>query len=393
MPNNFADRKCIDKDIYSSTNPRVFAQGGNYYVPDGVTEITIEAYWGDAFYVRNDGGFYDRVNITEANTGSAFAPAGTRETLGNGQTVYTTKIRDVIDNITQKKITSLEAVLYAFSVSGRVAASFLTTDMPAYTTTEELLHAFDSLIGMIRKASEVKQSLETFFKDDEWQISREFIPELIELFEEQIDTDALASYAAQLREHYASLRTVAFCDCIAHTYDCVKVAEQEGILKTYSEWFPALDCYSMPIQSLSDQISQCQNIESLQSWMRFASIDQQCSDHEMKDYLAFIESQHIAPNEIVPIYRRSFLTKWLMDTLVLENVPYLQNFQSYAHEKVISDFKDKDSNQLQIAQARLIDILSHEKPSGINRLASAMDEVTILRREAEKKRRITPLRI
>jgi hypothetical protein len=100
---NFADRKCIDKDIYSGTNPRVFAQGGNYYVPDGVTEITIEAYWGDAFYVRNDGGFYDRVNITEANTGSAFAPAGTRETLGNGQTVYTTKIRDVIDNITQKK--------------------------------------------------------------------------------------------------------------------------------------------------------------------------------------------------------------------------------------------------------------------------------------------------
>jgi len=100
---NFADRKCINKDIYSTTNPRVFAQGGNYYVPDGVTEITIEAYWGDAFYVRNDGGFYDRVNITEANTGSAFAPAGTRETLGNGQTVYTTKIRDVIDNITQKK--------------------------------------------------------------------------------------------------------------------------------------------------------------------------------------------------------------------------------------------------------------------------------------------------
>ena len=295
-------------------------------------------------------------------------------------------------SITQKKITSLETVLYAFSVSGRAAASFLTTDMPAPTTTEELLHAFDSLIGMIRKASEVKQSLETFFKDDEWQISREFIPELIELFEEQIDTDALASYAAQLREHYASLRTAAFCDCIAHTYDCVKVAEQEGILKTYSEWFPALDCYSMPIQSLSDQISQCQNIESLQSWMRFASIDQQCSDHEMKDYLAFIESQHIAPNEIVPIYRKSFLTKWLMDTLVLENVPYLQNFQSYAHEKVISDFKDKDSNQLQIAQARLIDKLSHEKPSGINRLASAMDEVTILRREAEKKRRITPLR-
>ena len=99
---NFADRKCIDKDLYDVSG-RIFAQGGNYYVPDGVTEITIEAYWGKAIYVRNDENSYDRVNITEANTGSAFAPAGTRETLGNGQTVYTTKIRDVIDNITQKK--------------------------------------------------------------------------------------------------------------------------------------------------------------------------------------------------------------------------------------------------------------------------------------------------
>ena len=100
---NFADRKCIDKDIYSSTNPRVFAQGGNYYVPDGVSSITIEAYWGDAIYVRNDGNYYDRVNITADNTGSPFAPAGTRGTLDNGKTVYTTKIRDVIDNIKQKK--------------------------------------------------------------------------------------------------------------------------------------------------------------------------------------------------------------------------------------------------------------------------------------------------
>lgn len=99
---NFADRQCTGKDIYDTTY-RVFAQGGNYYVPDGVTEITIEAYWGKAIYVCDEGNSYDRVNITEGTTGTHFAPAGTRPALGNGQTVYTTKIRDVIDNITQKK--------------------------------------------------------------------------------------------------------------------------------------------------------------------------------------------------------------------------------------------------------------------------------------------------
>ena len=99
---NFADRKCTDKDLYE-TSGRVFAQGGYYYVPDGVTAITIEAYWGKAIYVRNDGDSYDRVNITAGTTGSAFEPAGTRGDLGNGQTVYTTTIRDVIDNITEDK--------------------------------------------------------------------------------------------------------------------------------------------------------------------------------------------------------------------------------------------------------------------------------------------------
>ena len=99
---NFADRNCTDKDLYDVSG-RVFAQGGYYYVPDGVTAITIEAYWGKAIYVRNDGNSYDRVNITTGNTGSHFQPAGTRDVLGNGQTVYTSKIRDAIDNITQKK--------------------------------------------------------------------------------------------------------------------------------------------------------------------------------------------------------------------------------------------------------------------------------------------------
>ena len=47
---NFADRYCIDKDLFSTMNdnfsiPRVFACGGYYHVPEGVTAITIEPYW------------------------------------------------------------------------------------------------------------------------------------------------------------------------------------------------------------------------------------------------------------------------------------------------------------------------------------------------------------
>ncbi|MBQ9638955.1 MAG: chitobiase/beta-hexosaminidase C-terminal domain-containing protein [Bacteroidales bacterium] len=72
---NFADRFCTNKDLYSVSG-RVFAQGGYYYVPEGVTAITIEAYWGKAVYLE----CYDHMNeLVDVSNGNnrKFAPAGT----------------------------------------------------------------------------------------------------------------------------------------------------------------------------------------------------------------------------------------------------------------------------------------------------------------------------
>ena len=58
---NYANRSDKYKDLYAKSG-RVFAQGGYYYVPDGVTSITIEAYWGNAVYLCNPSNYLDRVN-------------------------------------------------------------------------------------------------------------------------------------------------------------------------------------------------------------------------------------------------------------------------------------------------------------------------------------------
>ena len=90
---NFADRDCTDKDIFSNSNPRVFAQGGFFYVPEGVTSIDIEAYWGKAVYLHNTGHYIDRVNITNQSAngnrklGDPFVPSGTLNTTFQGQNV------------------------------------------------------------------------------------------------------------------------------------------------------------------------------------------------------------------------------------------------------------------------------------------------------------------
>ena len=49
---NFSDRNCTDKDLYE-TSGYIYAQGGNYIVPYGVTAITIEANFATAYYLSD----------------------------------------------------------------------------------------------------------------------------------------------------------------------------------------------------------------------------------------------------------------------------------------------------------------------------------------------------
>ena len=90
---NFADRDCTNKD-----KERIFAQGGYYYVPNGVTAISITAKWADAIYLDNSANnSYDRVYMSGTNAGTDFAPAGHRPTtLGNGKPVQTGTIANNI---------------------------------------------------------------------------------------------------------------------------------------------------------------------------------------------------------------------------------------------------------------------------------------------------------
>ena len=91
---NFADRTDKFRDLYCNSH-RVFAQGGYYYVPEGVSSIEIEAYWGKAVYLHNAEHYIDRVNVTkkggdqtDRTVGDPFVPAGCLSDHFQGQTVW-----------------------------------------------------------------------------------------------------------------------------------------------------------------------------------------------------------------------------------------------------------------------------------------------------------------
>ena len=106
-PYNFADRTTWAKDFYGTGGSnRVFNQGAYWDVPEGVTAITIQPYWGKAVYLSD--AYWDVVyqNGTEGGTGTgstrdAMTTAANVPNVGggvryengvstfNGQVVYT----------------------------------------------------------------------------------------------------------------------------------------------------------------------------------------------------------------------------------------------------------------------------------------------------------------
>ena len=102
---NFADRSTYGKDLYDVSG-RVFSQGAYLDVPDGVTGITIEPYWGYAVYLSDK--YHDKyisntnITVSDVNITNAVRynqnKSGGYDINGVNQKVYTS-IKDAIDNL------------------------------------------------------------------------------------------------------------------------------------------------------------------------------------------------------------------------------------------------------------------------------------------------------
>lgn len=95
-PYNFADRKSTDKDKFD-VSERVFSQGAYFDVPEGVTSITIEPYWGKCVYVSDaypdvvyNQGMSTATNVTTVGGGQRYTNGESYDINGNSQAVYTT---------------------------------------------------------------------------------------------------------------------------------------------------------------------------------------------------------------------------------------------------------------------------------------------------------------
>ena len=116
---NHADRSNKQKDIYdASDNPYVFAQGGYYIVPDGVTSINIEANFAKAYYLSDeyyDIGYGTSYNATVAGLG------GSVPLTYHGKTVYT-NLNTLLTDMSASKNPNNQAIALVGNFHYNVAA-------------------------------------------------------------------------------------------------------------------------------------------------------------------------------------------------------------------------------------------------------------------------------
>lgn len=147
---------------------------------------------------------------------------------------------------------------------------------------------------------------------------------------------------------------------------------------------------NMKMPALYDRFEKCMNgLSLLEEWIDFRSAKENCKAEGLQDYIDKIQEIQIDVSLIIPIFKKRFYRLWL--DAILPNYPAVINFRRRTHENTINEFAALDKLQFDIAKARIQKKLIDNLPS-LERFTSGTDEISILKRELGKQRRIIPLR-
>lgn len=131
------------------------------------------------------------------------------------------------------------------------------------------------------------------------------------------------------------------------------------------------------------------NLAQLQDWIDFRGSREDCAKAGLAPFVEEVLNTRIPPDQIKDAFLKRFYRLWLDE--VYGQVPQLQSFRGRRHADQIREFRELDRLQFRLAQIRLREKLSAQRPTaqGMNAKGS---EVAALQREAEKRRKQVPLR-
>lgn len=201
----------------------------------------------------------------------------------------------------------------------------------------------------------------------EYSINNEFA---IEVCKDKIFVQSCANYVDEVKN---------ILDDIANEY----------------EWYigkfnSSTEIDNLNMSALIDRLESCKNnLFLLEEWIDFKMARQNCNDDGLGDYISKIEELDIESSKILSVFRKRFARLWL--DAVSVNFPAVQNFRRKTHDDTIAEFAKLDRLQFEIAKGRIKSNLINSLPK-TEAMSRGGDEISILRREISKQRKIMPIR-
>lgn len=228
---------------------------------------------------------------------------------------------------------------------------------------------------------------------------------------EGVDTDwnAILNKIQWLREFcpYIPLFTVArsFAEsvCVGNVEraDLISLAEltrrlysapNQTAIERFNSWFPESNSIrTIPTTALKEIVDYyIANIDILDSWISYRKAYTAVEKFGLTSYLDVVVNSPVVRSDLyIDIFRKQFYSLWI--DFALTKLLGLAATSKLEREKILSDFREEDKQQLEIAQARIREILSKRLPN-TNLTASANDQLGLLKREYYKQRRQMPIR-
>lgn len=165
-----------------------------------------------------------------------------------------------------------------------------------------------------------------------------------------------------------------------------------GSLLRFNQWFPEdHSIVKMPLQGMLEIIHHYQqNIDYLEGWLAYRKVYRDLKEMGLNGFLqTIIDNPDIPSSDYRGIFEKRFYSVWL--DYARRQLPDLAGISQIELETLMNGFQNLDTKQFTIAQARIREILSEKLPN-VNVVASANDQLGILRHEYFKQRRQMPIR-
>lgn len=132
-----------------------------------------------------------------------------------------------------------------------------------------------------------------------------------------------------------------------------------------------------------------QRLDDLQVWVDFKAVREELKKEGLSEFFEMLYERPPSASLLLDVFRRGAYQEWL--NALYDKDKNIGQFRRENHEQIISEFKRVDSELIRLASNRVITEANNRKPKGI--LINAKDsEVSVLLREAAKKRKHMPLR-